>query len=123
MLIQAKVIRQTKSGVEVETRKDCGGCSICQPAKPETFMIKTHRKYKKGRIVNIELNTGYFWRALSLLICLPLITLVIVLSFLLRFGFSEILAAIISLAICLLEYIGIYFYDRTIKTEDLYRIV
>ena len=122
MLIQAKVIKQIKNGVEVEIRKDCGCCKFCKP-KPEIFFITTKKKYKKGQRVKVDVNSAYFWRALGLLVCLPLVTLIIVLGVLLKAGWPEILAAMISLLICFAEYAAIYFYDRTIKTADLYRII
>ena len=124
MLLAVKILKQRKGGVEVETcpLQDCGACKICKP-KSEKLFIKTRRKYKKGQLVRVALNTVYFWRALGLLICLPLVTLLLVLSLLLQAGLSELLAAVIALAVCLAEYICIYFYDRTIRTADLYRIV
>ena len=122
MLIQATVIKQTKTGVELETRKDCGGCKSCKP-RVETFFVATKKKYKIGQQVNVDVNTAYFWRALVLLICLPLFTLVAVLVVLIKAGLLEILAAAISLLICLAEYVAIYFYDKTLKTADFYKIV
>jgi positive regulator of sigma E activity len=110
--------------LELETcpPRDCGGCKVCRPGA-DKLVIKTRRKYARGRIVQVELNAVYFWRALGLLIILPLLTLIAGLSVLLRAGAPEILAAAGALAVCLLEYAGIYFYDRTIQTADLYRIV
>jgi positive regulator of sigma E activity len=122
VLIQARVLRQAKDGIIVAICRDCGSCKICKPA-PEKLLIKTKKKHKKGELINIQLNSAYFWRALGLLILLPLITLLIVLPVLLRCGLSEIQAASGALALCLAEYVLIYFYDRTIKTADLYAII
>ena len=124
MLIQAKVLRQAKDGIEIEicSQKYCGACKICKP-KSEKLFIKTRRKYKKGQLIKVEFNSKYFWHALGLLICLPLLTLIIVLGGLLKIGLSEILATGITLTVCLAEYVGIYFYDRTIKMANLYKII
>lgn len=122
--MSAKVLKQTNGGVEVETcpQKDCGACKVCKP-KSEKLFVKTRRKLKKGQLVKIEIDSKYFWRALGLLIFLPVLTLTIVLSALLKIGLSEFLAALIALLICFAEYVAIYFYDRTIKTAELYRII
>ena len=124
MLMQAKVIKQTKGAVELATcpASDCGGCKLCRP-RSEKLLIQTRKRLCRGQIVNLRINTAYFWRALGLLIFLPLVTLPIVLGVLLRCGWPEMWSALGALAVCFGEYTALYFYDRTIEPQNLYKIV
>jgi hypothetical protein len=75
--------------------KNCGGCRLCQTPADELSGVKT-----------------YFWRLLLTMIFLPLFTLLVLLSLLLRLGVPEILAAAAALAVCFAEYFILYLRDK-----------
>ncbi len=101
--------------VKTEACKSCAINNVCQQKKTMSLYVDNPENFSKGQKINVfiaekQAVTAIFWGYVF-----PLILVILSLFLALHYTGSEVIAAIVSLIVFPLYYLGIYFFDNKLK--------
>lgn len=121
-------ISDTTIRVKITNMSACSSChakGACNAADMQEKIIDAvpnGKEYKTGQAVTISANESMGFKALFLGYLLPFIIVLITLIILTAFSVRESLAGLISLAVLIPYYTGLYFNRENIKKSFIFEI-